>query len=193
MVESYGQALGAISVPKPAEIEFVTDSLPAPYLSMVLLGEPAAYTQTSATDAAGTFTAIHDKWVPLERVELTAFAIDTKTLGTDYEVHLAAGLCKVLSTGAIADASTVNYTHSAPARSGSKIVAGTQSLIQVTLHGSGLNADTGKRCGLLIHKANVSPSGALSFVSDDYISMTFKGTLIKPDGEAGAWEYWEWE
>ena len=59
-------------------------------------------------------------------------------------------------------------------------MAGTASLIQLTLHGSGINADTGKRCGLLIHKANVSPSGGMSFIGTDYISMTFKGTLIKP-------------
>lgn len=194
MAESYGSALGAISVPKPAEIQIKTDSLPAPYLAMALLGEPATYTQTvAAADTAGTFTAIHDKWVALSRCELTAFAIATKTLGTDYEVHLAAGLCKVLSTGTIANASTVNYTHAAPARSGKKIIAGTQSLIQLTLHGSGINADTGKRCGILVHKANVSPSGGLSFVGTDYISMTLKGTLIKPDSESGAWEYWEFE
>lgn len=193
MVESYGSALGATSVPKPAEIEFKTDSLPAPYLSMALLGEPATYAQTAVTDDAGSFTAIWDKWAALERCELTAFAIAGKTLGVDYEVHLAAGLCKVLSTGTIADGSTVNYTHSAPARSGKKIVAGTQALIQLTLRGDGINADTGKRCGLLVHKANVSPSGGLSFISNDYISMTFKGTLIKPENEAGAWEYWEFE
>jgi len=194
MAESYGSALGAISVPKPVEIQFKTDSLPAPYLAMALLGEPAAYTQTvAAADTAGTFTAIHDKWVALTRCELTAFAITGKTLGTDYEVHLLAGLVKVLSTGTIANASTVNYTHAAPARAGQKIIAGTQSLIQLTLHGSGINADTGKRCGILVHKANISPSGGLNFVGTDYISMTFKGTLIKPDDQDGAWEYFEWE
>lgn len=193
MVESYGQALGAISIPKPAEITFRTDSLPAAYLSMALLGEPLPYSQTVATDLAGSFVAIHDRWVPLPRVELTAFAITGKTLGTDYEVHLAAGLVKTLSTGTIVDGSTVNFTHSAPARAGSKIVAGTHNLIQLTLHGSGINADTGKRCGLLIHKANVSPSGGLSFIGDNYLSIEFKGTLIKPDDQAGAWEYFEWD
>lgn len=194
MVESYGQALGAISVPKPAEIQFKTDSLPAPYLSMALLGEPATYTQTvAAADTAGTFVAIHDKWVALSRCELTAFAISGKTLGTDYEVHLAAGLVKVLSTGTIVNGATTTYTHAAPARAGQKIVAGTQSLIQLTLHGSGINADTGKRCGLLIHKANVSPSGGMSFVGTDYISITMKGTLIKPDDQLGPYEYFEWD
>ena len=116
MVESYGQALGAISVPKPVEIQFKTDSLPAPYLSMALMGEPATYTQTVAAAVEATFVAIHDKWVALPRCELTAFAITGKTLGTDYEVHLAAGLVKVLSTGTIVNGATVTYTHSAPAR-----------------------------------------------------------------------------
>lgn len=193
MVESFGQALGAISIPKPAEISFKTDSLPSAYLSMALLGVPAAYSQTIATTAEGTFTAVHDKWVALARCELSAFAISGKTENTDYVVHLAAGLCKVLSTGTIANNSTVTYTHSAPARAGTKIIAGTQSLIQLTLRGDGVNADTGKHCGLLIHKANVSPSGALTFISNDYISMTFKGTLIKPDDQQGSWEYWEWD
>lgn len=193
MVESYGQALGAISIPKPVEIQFKTDSLPAPYLSMALMGEPATYTQTVAAAVEATFVAIHDKWVALPRCELTAFAITGKTLGTDYEVHLAAGLVKVLSTGTIVNGATVTYTHSAPARSGKKIIAGTSSLIQLTLHGSGINADTGKRCGLLIHKANVSPSGGMSFIGTDYISMTFKGTLIKPDDQDGPFEYWEFE
>ncbi len=193
MTESYGAALGAISIPKPAEIQFKTDSLPASYLSMALLGVPAAYIQTVAAAVAGTFTALWDRWVALPRCELTEFTIAGKTEGTDYQVHMAAGLVKVLSTGTIANNSTVNFTHSAPARAGQKIVAGTQSLIQLTLRGDGINADTGKRCGVLVHKANVSPSGALSFVSNDYISMTFKGTLIKPETEAGAWEYWEME
>lgn len=193
MVESYGQALGAISIPKPAEISIKTDSLPAAYLAMALLGTPAAYAQTVAADVAGTFTAIHDKWVALPRCELTAFAISGKTLDTDYNVHLAAGLVKVLSTGTIANGATVSYTHSAPARAGQKIVAGTQSLIQLTLRGDGINADTGKHCGILVHKANVSPSGALSFISNDYISITLKGTLIKPDDQDGSWEYWEFE
>ncbi|MCU0806547.1 MAG: hypothetical protein MUC53_00940 [Candidatus Contendobacter sp.] len=194
MAESYGQALGAISTPKPATIQFKTDSLPPAYLSMALLGVPADYTQTVAAAVESTFVAITNKWVPLARVELTAFAIAGKTLGVDYEVHLAGGLVKVLgSPGTIVNGSTVTYTHSAPARAGSKIVAGTQSLIQLTLHGSGINADTGKRCGILVHKANVSPSGALSFIGADYISMTFKGTLIKPDDQDGSWEYWEFE
>lgn len=196
MAESYGQALGAVSVPKPEELAFTTDSLPAQYLAMALLGVPAPIAQTAATDAAGTFVAKLDTWIPASHVELTAFAIAGKTADgadPDYIVNLAAGLVKPLSTGTIADGETVNYTLSAPARSGSEIVAGTQSLIQLSLIGSGINADTGKRCGLEIYKANVSPSGGLSFIADDYISVQFKGTLIKPENRLGAWRYWEFD
>lgn len=191
MDESYGQALGAISIPKPEELTFTTDSLPPQYLSMALLGVPAAITQAVANDAPGTFVAKLDTWIPLSHVELTEFAITGKTEGTDYLVSLAGGLVKPLSTGTIAADSTVDYTLSAPARAGTEIVAGTQSLIQLSLFGTGINADTGKRCGLEIYKTNVSPSGGMSFISDDYISVQFKGTLIKPENKAGAWKYWE--
>lgn len=198
MAESYGQALGAVSIPKPAEIQFKTDSLPANVLSMALLGQPAAHSQAVASGASGSISVTadtFDTWIPLDHCELSAFSISGKTLGSDYDISLAGGLVKIISAangGSIASGS-VNYTLSAPERSGKKIVAGTQSLIQISLRGDGINADTGKRCGLLIYKANISPSGGLNFIGTDYISMTFKGTLIKPEDKAGGWEYWEFE
>ena len=75
---------------------------------------------------------------------------------------------------------SMEYTLSAPTRFGSKIIAGTQPIVQIALRGDRLNADTGKGCGLLIYKADIRPSGGLNFIGNDYISMTFKGTLIKP-------------
>lgn len=198
MAESYGQALGAVSIPKPAEIQFKTDSLPAPVLSMALLGEPAAYNQTAASGSSGSITvtaATYDTWIALPRCELSAFDIAGKSATTDYDIRLTGGLVKIISpaNGGTITSGAVTYTHTAPARTGTKIVAGTQSLIQISLRGDGINADTGKRCGLLIYKANVFPTGGMSFVGSDYLSASFKGTLIKPEDKTGAWEYWEFD
>lgn len=190
---SYGQALDSYLRTKPCEIEFTIDDCDPDLLSMALLGTPAVYTQAALLigDPASTFTARHDKWASLTHNNLTAFAIAGKTLGTDYEIDLIGGLCKVLSTGTIADASTVSYTAAAPARSGKKIVSGTDTVLQISLRGPGVNLFTNKSMEIEVFQASISPSGALDFISKDPISLTFKGTCIVPAGKTGPYQYIE--
>lgn len=143
---------------------------------------------TPATDV----TARHDKWVSLSHNSMTAFAVSGKTEGTDYEIDLPAGLFKALSTGTIADGSTVSYTAAAPARSGHQIDAGTDPVLQIGIRGVGVNLFKGTPIEIEVWQANVSPSGALDFVSKAPISMTFKGTVIVPSGKAGPYRYKEY-
>lgn len=191
---SYGQALDSYNRPKPVEIEFTIDDCDPDLLSMAMLGVPAAYSQTARLigDAASTFTARHDRWVSLSHNSLTAFVITGKTEGTDYEVDLVGGLCMVLSTGTIADASTVSYTAAAPSRSGEKIDAGTETVIHIAVRGVGKNLFNDKAMEINIWRANISPAGALDFISKDPISLTFKGTCIVPSGKAGPYQYLEY-
>lgn len=190
---NYGQAGDSYNRPKPTEIEFTIDDCDPDLLSLAMLGTPAAYSQAARLigDAASTFTARHDKWVSLSHNNLTNFVISGKTEGVDYELHDEGGLCKVLSTGTIADASTVTYTAAAPARSGKKIDAGTDTVIQVHIRGVGINLFNNKAMEINVWQANISPSGALDFVSKDPISLTFKGTVIVPSGKAGPYQYIE--
>lgn len=191
---SYGQALDSYNRPKPVEIEFTIDDCDPDLLSMAMLGTPATYTQTARliTDAATDFVARHDKWVGLSHNSLTEFVIAGKTEGTDYEVDMAGGLCKVLSTGTIADGSTVSYTAAATARSGKKIDAGTDTVLQVAIRGVGVNLFNSKAMEVEVWQANISPSGAIDFISKDPISLTFKGTVIVPTGKAGPYQYREY-
>lgn len=204
MAEGYGTALGAVSIPKPAEVQFKTDSMPPAVLSMALLGEPATFAQTATASggSSGSITVTAENigtWIPLSHRDASAFELtgthSDKNAGGDYDISLAAGLIKIIpaSEGGSIGTGTVEYKITAPARSGTKIVAGTKSLIQISLRGDGINADTGKRCGLHVYKANISPTGGMPFVGTDYISASFKGTIIKPEDKAGAWEYWEFE
>lgn len=190
---NYGQAGDSYNRPKPTEIEFTIDDCDPDLLALALLGTAATYAQTARLigDPATDFTARHDKWVSMSHNSLTAFAIAGKTEGTDYEVHLEGGLCKVLSTGTIADGSTVSYTAAAPARAGKKIDAGTDTVIQVAIRGVGINLFNNKAMEANVWQANISPSGAIDFVSKEPISLTFKGTCIVPSGKAGPYQYIE--
>jgi len=186
---SYGQALDSYSRPNPTEIEFTIDDIDPDLLSWALLGTPATYAQSAQSDAAISFTARHNKWVALPYNSLTELVISGKTLHTDYEVVMDAGLVKVLSTGTIADGATVTGTVDASARAGKSIDAGTDTVLQLAIRGVAENLfKDGERWDLDVWQANVSPSGALDFVSKDPISLTFKGTLIVPTGKAGAYQ-----
>lgn len=190
---TYGQALDSYNRPKPVEIEFTIDDCDPDWLSMAMLGVPAAYTQSARLigDAATDFTARHDRWVSLSHNSLSNFVISGKALGTDYELDLIGGLCKVLSTGTIADESAVSYTAAAPARTGQKIDAGTETVIQLAIRGIGKNLFNDKEIEVNVWQANVSPSGSLDFISKEPISLTFKGTCVVPSGKTGPYQYLE--
>jgi len=185
MRSSYGQALDSVSRPQPTEVSFITDETAPDVLSMAMLGQPATYAQSAGTDVAGTFTAKHDRWVAIGKNNLTAFSIATKVEGTDYEIVMDAGLVKVLSTGSIADDSTVNYEASYPAREGQDIVFGTDSVLQVAITGIGVNQATGQRMDFEVYQANISPSGGLELISDEFLTLEFSGNLVTPAGKTG--------
>lgn len=186
---NYGQALDSYSRPKPTEIEFTFDDVDPDLLSWAMLGTPATYAQAVQTNVTGSFTSRYNRWVALPFNSLTAFAITGKTEGEDYEINMPAGLIMVLSTGTIADATSTSYTLSAAARTGKSIDAGTNTVLQIAIRGVADNLFVdGQRMDLDVWQANVSPSGALDFVSKDPISMTFKGTLIVPSGKAGPYQ-----
>ncbi len=190
---SYGQALDSYNRPKPIEIELAFDECDPDWLSMAMLGTPAHYAQTERliSDAATDVTARHDKWVSLSHNSLTNFVITGKTAGEDYDVDLDGGLFKTLSSGTIADGSTVSYTAAAPARSGTMINAGTDTVLQIALRGIGINLFNNKAMEINVWQANISPSGSLDFISKDPISLTFKGTCVVPPGKSSAYNYIE--
>lgn len=185
-----GQALDSASVPKPMEIEITFDDLAPDLIAMGLLGTPAPYAQAAATNVAATVRVYHDRWVALGKNSLTAFSISGKTEGEDYEVNLSGGLLRALSTGAIADDTDVSVTYSCAARAGSDIYAGTTSVIQLGIETRGGNLFVdGQSVDLDVWQANVSPSGALAWISSEPMSVSLKGTLITPAGKAGPYRY----
>ena len=188
MRSSYGQALDSYSRPQPAEVQFVTDETAADILAMALLGQPAAYTQDSATAETVDFDARLDRWVALGVHNLTAISIPTLTLGTDYEAVLDAGLVKVFSGGATTEGQTLTVTYDANERAGERIVFGTDSVLQLRIHGVGVNQATGQRMDFDIWQANVSPSGAIELVSDEFMTLGFTGGMVTPESKTGPFE-----
>lgn len=185
-----GQLLDSYPVPKAPEIEIAFNDMQPDLLSMGLRGVPAAYTQAAKTDEAVTVRAWHDRWVALGYNSLTAFEITGKTAGEDYEIDLAAGLLRVLSTGSIANDTDVATKLSCQARAGSEIYMGSSPLIQlgVLTVGGNLYYD-GQAVELEVGQANVTASGALAWITNEPVSITLKGKLITPSGWPGPVRY----
>lgn len=188
MRSSYGQALDSYSRPQPAEVQFITDETAADILAMALLGQPAGYTQDAATAAELTFNARLDRWVAIGKHNLTAFSLPDLTEGTHYEVVMDAGLVKIFSGGATTDGQELTATYSATERVGERIVFGTDSVLQLRIHGVGVNQATGQRMDFDIWQANISPSGAIELVSDEFMTLGFTGGMVTPDGKSGPFE-----
>ena len=184
MRSSYGQALDSYQRPKPAEIEFETDECSPDILSMAFLGRPADYAQAAGTDQTVTIAAKIGKWVAIGHNNLTEFEITGKVAGTDYEVNLEAGLfkSKTIPSG------TVTATASWAARGGKTIVAGTDTILQIAIHGQGVNLFNSQQITLDVWQANISPSGGISFISADPVSLKFKGTLVTPSSKTGPYQ-----
>lgn len=191
MRSSYGQALDSFNRPKPDEITFTTDECAPDVLSMALLGTPAAYAQSAGTAQELTPTVYLDKWVALGKNNLSSVSISGMVLNTDYELNAEAGLLKVLTgnAGGKDDGDTVTVTASWPARDGYSVVAGTDPVLQLQILGSGINLFTEEQVEIDIYQANVSPNGALSFVSNEPVSLSFSGTLVTPSNKTGPYKY----
>lgn len=184
-----GEALDTYSRKKPVEIEFTTDNMAPDIISMAMQGTPANYTQTLASGATANITAAHDLWVPIGANQLTAAAVTGKTEGTDFMVDKVAGLFMALSTGSINDGDPVTVIYDCPAREGKEIVAGTIATLNVQLIYNGINLYNNHAIELDVYHANITASGALNFVSNTPLSVTFKGTCSIPTGKTGPYKY----
>lgn len=184
MRSTAGQALDSYNRPKPAEIEFDTDECAPDILSMAFLGRPAAYAQAAGEDQSITIAAKKGKWVAVGKNNLTEFTVATKTAGTDYLINMEAGLFKSITI----DDGNVTATASYPARAGQVIVAGTETVLQIAIHGHGINLFNSQQIELEVFQANISPSGGISFISNDPVSLSFKGTLVTPSGKTGPYQ-----
>lgn len=126
--------------------------------------------------------------VPLAHIAPTAVivtnsaATTTYVAGVDYE--LKGGGLLILDAGAITDAQSlkVDYTFAAY----HKVEAMTTGAVILELHFEGLNeADSGKPVILDVWRAQLSPTKALSLLSDKFADLDLEAELLKDPSKTG--------
>lgn len=195
---NYGQALSAVMIAKPCEVEVSFDDQPAELIAMALLGDAEVINSGSGnlTDEAITLPA-NQKWVQLPKSNFAEAGFDVKkdaaslVLHTDYEVNYALGLVRSVKGGAMEAGGAVTVTGQYNAISGTLVKGGINSQTRTRIFGEGTNLETGLPIKLDVFDANLAPTAAIDFAASEYVSSTLAGKAQLVAGKDHPFEYLE--
>lgn len=151
---------------------FTLESMSPENLALVLYGSSSTVAGGSVTDEQ--IPLYHDKWMPLANIDVSNVVVGddatpttTYVVGTDYEINLAAGSIKALSTGAITDGQVVFVDYDNGGHSEVEAVeSGTPPTRWARFEG--LNtADTDKPVVIDFYKMSIQPLAELALITDE--------------------------
>lgn len=186
---NFGQVLASVTLPKPMTAKITFNQLDAQLFAAAFFGTNTALTQSAGNiTPAVSVTIIKDKWVDTGVLNLNVpvfkDATDTTTYveGTDYELNKRLGMIKVKSTSAIVDGAVLHMTGTQSAIDGTSMAAMTKSNVRVRIKLDGQNFADGRNFIADVYQMRLSPTSEFSFVSTDFVDVTFEGSLETPTG-----------
>lgn len=196
MRDTDGQTLASATRITDSKVAMVFNGVSPSLFASVFLGDAVALTGTSGTVTAEAVTALAGKWTPVANlgsgisavIVKDATDVTTYVAATDYSVDLSTGMIKVLAGGAIADKAVLHIDYAYAAESGYKIVGTTRPLVKVMIKFSGKNVYNGDPASVDVFEANLRPSSAVDFMSEDTQELEFEGDLITPAGKLWPFE-----
>lgn len=148
----------------------------------------SAVDQTAVAGAyTATITGIEGRWVETGTTGLDTCVVKNSTdvtiyvEGTDYEVNKRTGMIKALKPALAAE---LHITGNKLAKTGMKITAGTQSVVNVALRLDGKNLATGGNVLVTVWQAQLRSESDFDFMGEDFPELTFTATLITPTGKS---------
>lgn len=187
---TYGQVIESVTIPQPADLSISLGEVNRESLAIALLGTTAALAQGSGSIANEAITAKHDVWVPLTKAALQDATVNvtnvagttTYVKGVDYIVNTALGWIKALSTGAIANNTTVHVDATYDAITGTEIKGMTDPTLRARFKFDGKNFADGLPCIVTVHEAVIAADSAFDFLGDDFNSVDLPGRMKTPAG-----------
>jgi len=170
-----------------ATISFTTDELTAENLKRWFLGNSQTLTQSAGT-IEKTLEGIKKGFyydLGVRKIESATVTSEdgntTYTEGVDYTLDTAAGIIYIEPNGSIADGSTIKVSAQVPNLQMEQVNALTNPTIEV---GIWFKGDPPKGAVIdIVGNATLQPDGDLGLISDDWLTMSFSGTL-KPGWKA---------
>ncbi len=185
-----GAALDTVIIPKPAEVEFTTDTFQPKTWVMALMGEASHETTSVQTIADEAAKAVFDGYHQLANTDIDESTLVVNKAGTPldksaYVLNAEMGLLQITdATAATAgDDLTVNYKTvetNATAIDGARVTSFKGKIVI-----NGQDELTKQRFKVTIPNVTLGVEGELNWVSDDFNQITMKGTAaIGGKGEA---------
>ncbi len=185
-----GAALDTVIIPKPAEVEFTTDTFQPKTWAMALMGEASRETAEVQTIADEAAKAVFDGYHQLANGDIDESTLVVNKDGAPldksaYVLEAEMGLLQITDASA-ADAGddlTVNYkteATSATAIDGARVTSFKGKIVI-----DGRDELTGRRLKVTIPSVTLAVDGALDWLSEDFNQLTMKGTAaVGKKGEA---------
>jgi hypothetical protein len=149
----------------------------------------SAVDQTAAAGPySATITGIKDRWVETGKTGLDTCVVKDATdattyvEGTDYAVNKRTGMIKVLTTDL--DGDNLHVTGNTLAKTGARITAGTQSVVNVALRLDGKNLATGENVLVTVWQTQLRSETEFDFMGEDFPELGFSGTMLTPTGKS---------
>lgn len=143
------------------------------------LGDSAETTQAAAEDQTASLTVIPGRVYDLGKRKVSGVAITGKTEGTDFVVYTDAGYIYFPETGACTGATTVTFDCAAVDYRTVRVWKNTE--IEGKLKFIGDNPAGADPFILDFPKVSLAPEGDMAFIGEDWMAMTFAGSILKDD------------
>lgn len=102
----------------------------------------------------------------------------------DVDFSVSSGGISILSTGAIADATTLEVSYQTIAHD--NVEAITSRAKEYELYFEGMNeAKDGRSVNVHVYRIKLTPTDKLSLINDDFASFTIKGKLLRDNSKSG--------
>lgn len=185
---NYGQVLSSVILPKPMTAKVTFGQLDAQLFAAAFFGTNAIITQAAGAAAVRDVAIIHDKWVEIGGYMLESAVVKDSTgtttydPGDDYELNPRLSMIKALSTGQIPADEVCKITPTFAAVNGTKMSAMTKANVRIRIKLDGTNFDDGRDFITDILQMRLNPTSDFTLVGDNYVDVTFEGSLETPVG-----------
>jgi hypothetical protein len=198
---NYAQTIKSVTTKTEQEIKITLTDINRKNLALAMLGTDSDNDQTE-DDNVGTaesIVAALDAWKPLAHrnvdTQVAHAPVVKNSAGTvtyeegtgkDYEIDYESGRIMALSGGDIADGDTIKIEYYWGAVEGYKVKGNTFAKFEAFCRLIGKDQANERNCEVIVYKAELSPSGAVNWLTGDFNTLEFTGKILAMD--AGTWD-----
>lgn len=195
---NYHRPLASVILKTGQDLAFTLTDINRKNLALCMFGTESSYTQAggnntgspeSVTVYVGTWTKLAHRNIDSSGGNRPVITLDDVVLteDVDYEIDYQVGRIMALADGAIQDGDILAVEYKWLAiEDGHRVQADQVNAIDVFLRLIGSDQADNREFEVIVHRAQLVPSGDLGWLSDEYAIIEFKGKIFPTD--SGTWE-----